>query len=316
EELNPARSMARHPLFQVMLTLQNNEAAELDLPGLDARPVDVGTGMSKFDLFFAFAEQRTSTSTGTRTGTGTGVSRTRANGLDCTVEFSTDLYDRSSVATLLDRLVRLLEGAVSDPDRPLARIDVLTAAERHRVLEEWNDTARPMAPATLPELFERQAANTPDATAVLADDGALTYRELNARANRLARLLVARGAGPEGLVAVALPRSTGQIVGLLAVLKSGAAYLPLDPDYPADRLVHMTADAAPQLVLTTEDTAARLPAACVEAAPPLLLDLSGAPLAPTGTAGSDLTDADRLSPLTPDHPAYVIYTSGSTGRPK
>ncbi|MFI6553989.1 non-ribosomal peptide synthase/polyketide synthase [Streptomyces griseus] len=318
EELNPARSMARHPLFQVMLTLQNNEAAELDLPGLDARPVDVGTGMSKFDLFFAFAEQRTST--GTPTGTGTGVSRTRANGLDCTVEFSTDLYDRSSVATLLDRLVRLLEGAVSDPDRPLARIDVLTAAERHRVLEEWNDTARPMAPATLPELFERQAANTPDATAVLADDGALTYRELNARANRLARLLVARGAGPEGLVAVALPRSTGQIVGLLAVLKSGAAYLPLDPDYPADRLVHMTADAAPQLVLTTEDTAARLPAACVEAAPPLLLDLSGAPLAPTETAGPalhlDLTDADRLSPLTPDHPAYVIYTSGSTGRPK
>ncbi|MFJ6811658.1 amino acid adenylation domain-containing protein, partial [Streptomyces anulatus] len=310
EELNPARSMSRHPLFQVMLTLQNNETAELDLPGLDARPVDVGTGIAKFDLFFAFAEQRSG-------------SRADAAGLDCTVEFSTDLYDRSSVATLLDRLTRLLEGALGDPDRPLARIDVLDAAERHRVLEEWNDTARPIPAATLPELFERQAASTPDATAVLADNGSLTYRELNARANRLARLLVARGAGPEGLVAVALPRSTGQIVGLLAVLKSGAAYLPLDPDYPADRLVHMTADAAPQLVLSTEDTAARLPAACTRSAPPLLLDLSGDPVAtasgaPADGDGSDrdLTDADRLSPLTPAHPVYVIYTSGSTGRPK
>ncbi|MGQ4712493.1 amino acid adenylation domain-containing protein [Streptomyces anulatus] len=310
EELNPARSMSRHPLFQVMLTLQNNETAELDLPGLDARPVDVGTGIAKFDLFFAFAEQRSG-------------SRADAAGLDCTVEFSTDLYDRSSVATLLDRLTRLLEGALGDPDRPLARIDVLDPAERHRVLEEWNDTARPITTATLPELFERQAASTPDAIAVLADDGSLTYRELNARANRLARLLVARGAGPEGLVAVALPRSTGQIVGLLAVLKSGAAYLPLDPDYPADRLVHMTADAAPRLVLSTEDTAARLPAACTRPAPPLLLDLSGDPVAtasgtPADGDGSDrdLTDADRLSPLTPAHPVYVIYTSGSTGRPK
>nr|APD71884.1 non-ribosomal peptide synthetase 6 [Streptomyces sp.] len=302
EVLNPSRSLSRHPLFQVMVTLQNNETAELRLPALTARPVEVGTGIAKFDLFFAFAEDRSAEGPDGRAG-----------GIEGTVEFSTDLYDRATVDTLLARLIRLLEGAVGDPDRPIGRIEILTPEERHRVLEEWNDTARPLAPVTLPALFEAQAARTPDATAVLAEDGALSYGDLNAHANRLARLLVGHGVGPESLVALAVPRSTTQIVALLAALKAGAAYLPLDPDYPADRLAHMVTDATPALLLTTTETAARLPRECTEATTPVLLDrLDGL----AGYPGTDLGDGDRIRPLRPEHPAYVIYTSGSTGRPK
>ncbi|MET9660090.1 non-ribosomal peptide synthase/polyketide synthase [Streptomyces sp. NPDC006510] len=302
EVLNPARSLSRHPLFQVMVTLQNNETAELRLPALTARPLEVGTGVAKFDLFFAFAQERPD-----------GAPAGRAGGLEGTVEFSTDLYDRATVDTLVDRLVRLLEGVSGDPDRSIGRIEILTPEERHRVLEEWNDTVRPLAPDTLPALFEAQAARTPDATAVLADDGTLSYAELNARANRLARLLAGRGVGPESLVALAVPRSTTQIVALLAVLKAGAAYLPLDPDYPAERLAHMVTDAAPALLLTTAGTAGRLPRECAEATTPVLLDRLEEL---DGYAGTDLRDSDRTRPLRPEHPAYVIYTSGSTGRPK
>ncbi|MFB7953782.1 non-ribosomal peptide synthase/polyketide synthase [Streptomyces sp. NPDC056045] len=299
EVLNPARSLSRHPLFQVMVTLQNNETAELRLPALTARPVEVGTGVAKFDLFFAFAEERAADG--------------RAAGLEGTVEFSTDLYDRTTVDTLLARLIRLLEGAAGDPDRSIGRIEILTPEERHQVLEGWNDTARPVAPVTLPALFEAQAARTPDATAVLAEDGELDYRELNTRANRLARLLAGRRVGPESLVALAVPRSTDQIVALLAVLKAGAAYLPLDPDYPAERLAHMVTDAAPALLLTTSATAGRLPDECASATTRVLLDeLYGL----DAYDGGDLTDDERTRPLRPEHPAYVIYTSGSTGRPK
>ncbi|MFC0598044.1 non-ribosomal peptide synthetase [Streptomyces palmae] len=208
-------------------------------------------------------------------------------------------------ATLLDRF------AGSAPDRPLSEIEVTTAAERERVLHGWNATERP--PGTLTALLEAQAVRTPSAEALAFEDQTLTYRELNARANQLAHRLRELGAGPEGHVAVALPRSTELVVALLATLKAGAAYVPLDPGYPQDRIEFVLDDVRPAVVLTCESVAAGLPRA---GGPHLVLDdpATRAELARLGT--DDLADTDRTQPLRPAHPAYLIYTSGSTGRPK
>ncbi|WP_420714818.1 AMP-binding protein, partial [Streptomyces sp. WM6372] len=181
-------------------------------------------------------------------------------------------------------------------------------------MAEWNDTAREIPAALLPELFETQAARTPNAPAVISGGVELSYAELNARANRLARHLVACGAGPEMLVAVALPRSVDLVVALLAVLKSGAGYVPVDPEYPADRIAYVLADAEPVLVITDADTVPVLPQD--RAAPHLVLDEPGVRRAVAARDAGDLSDHDRLSSVLPAHPAYVIYTSGSTGRPK
>ncbi|MFF1918952.1 amino acid adenylation domain-containing protein, partial [Streptomyces sp. NPDC058239] len=178
----------------------------------------------------------------------------------------------------------------------------------------WNDTAREVPDATLPELFEAQVARTPDALALVSGGVELTYAELNGRANRLARYLVACGAGPERLVAVALPRSADLFVALLAVLKSGAAYVPVDPEYPADRIAYMLADAAPVLVLTDTATAGLL--VQEGTARRVLLDEPEVLRAVADQRDDDLSDHDRLSSVVPVHAAYVIYTSGSTGWPK
>ncbi|MFD0270301.1 amino acid adenylation domain-containing protein, partial [Streptomyces sp. NPDC127106] len=210
-----------------------------------------------------------------------------------------DVLDAVGARTLLERLERLLTGFAADPDRPVGRLDLLSAAEHHQVVEDWNATARAVSDRTLPELFEEQAARTPGATALAFEGRTVAYCELNARANRLARRLVARGAGPEQVVALHLPRSVDLYVAVLAVLKTGAAYLPIDPEYPADRIAAMLEDARPALVLTEDD---------------LTEDPAGLP--DGDPAENDLTDAERTAPLTPAHPVYVIYTSGSTGRPK
>ncbi|MFE7275304.1 amino acid adenylation domain-containing protein [Streptomyces sp. NPDC057623] len=222
------------------------------------------------------------------------------------LSYRPDLYDESGARALLDRFALALEALATDPFRRLGAVEVLLPGERERLLGAAPAQA-PVAAgdareaATLPELFARQAARTPDATAVVHDGTGLTYAELDARAQRLARVLAARGAGPERLVALALPRSAELVVAILAVLRTGAAYLPMDPEYPADRLAFMLADSAPVLLLTTRERAAHLPASEV---PVLTLD-EPLPEAPPVAAH-----------LTGDHLAYVIYTSGSTGRPK
>ena len=188
----------------------------------------------------------------------------------------------------------------------------LTPAERRRVLEDWNDTARVIPEVTLPELFEAQVARTPDVPAVVFEGARVSYAELNARANRLARYLVSLGAGPERLVAVAMPRSAGMIVAVLAVLKSGGAYVPVDPAYPVDRIAFMLADARPVAVLTTVTAGGDLPAAT----PQVAVDDPAIVTAVSRLAGDDLAAAERPALLEPSSPAYVIYTSGSTGRPK
>ncbi|KOG49416.1 non-ribosomal peptide synthetase [Streptomyces decoyicus] len=299
EIVNPARSLARHPLFQVMLVLQNNAKAELELPGLRVDFDGVDIAVAKFDLSFDLEE---------RLGAG-GV----PEGIDVDVEFATELFDRETVETVVTRLERVLRAVVADASRPVGELEVLAGQERETLLAGWNDSAREVPAATLPELFEARAARTPDAAAVLGADAALSYAELNARANRLARYLLTRGVGPESFVAVALPRSTELVVALLAVAKTGAAYLPVDPDYPADRIDYIFSDARPVCVLADGSTAAKLP---VDAGALVVVDGAAHRTALAALPAGDLTAQERPGGLSPENPAYVIYTSGSTGRPK
>ncbi|MFE0443144.1 amino acid adenylation domain-containing protein [Streptomyces fungicidicus] len=301
ERLRPERSASHNPLFQVMLVLQDDDP-RLELPGAQVRPLPVEREYTKVDLVFEVRERRTADGA--------------PAGLTGHLEYSTDLYDRATAARIADRLVRVLAAAVADPGRPVGAIDVLEPAERHRLLTEWNDTARDVPARTLAQIFEDATAATPDAPALLAGGQRLSYAELNARANRMARLLIARGAGPEQLVAVLLPRSVDLAVTQLAISKAGAAFVPLDPAYPSDRVAHVLGDARPLLVVASAATAESL----AEPACPILL--TGAVHAETATAtggdagSDDVTDADRRAPLSPDNTAYVIYTSGSTGVPK
>ncbi|MER6560826.1 amino acid adenylation domain-containing protein, partial [Streptomyces sp. NPDC001027] len=294
EVLNPARSLARHPLFQVMVVHLRDGGQDTGLPGLDARRDDVRQTTAKFDLSFDFVER----------GDGSGT--------DGVLEYSADLFDHATARSFADRLRRLLHAVTADPDVTLGRVDVLDPDERARLVGGWH--SRPLAgePTTVPALFEEQARRHGDRPAAASDGVELTFAELEAAANRMARLLVERGAAPERFVALALPRTAQFLTAVLAVHKAGAGYLPLDPDAPVERTRAVLADAAPVLTLTTRDLAAALPPGAAS----LLLDdpATVAQLAAQDPAA--LTDADRRAPLTPRHPAYVIYTSGSTGRPK
>jgi len=300
QELNPDRASSAHPLFQVALNfVTSQETPQLTLEGLAAAPYLSNLPVAKFDLALSCVARQTSGGA--------------AAGIACELEFALDLFDRTTIEILGRRLQALLLGMAEDPDRHLGDIDLLDAAEREEMLGRW---AGPEPASALPALartttihaaFEQHAATRPDAVAVTCDGVELTYGELNARANRLARRLVARGAAPERFVAVVAHRSLDLVVAVLAVLKSGAGYLPVDPTYPADRIAYLFADADPAVVLTTADTEELvehdLPSVVLEH------ELTDHP-------ATDLTDADRRAPMSAEHPAYVIYTSGSTGRPK
>ncbi|MET8682892.1 amino acid adenylation domain-containing protein [Streptomyces sp. NPDC004732] len=293
EALNPTRSLAHHPLFQVMLGLNSNPRGELAFAGAKATPQEARIRAARMDLTVHLAE---------RQGGGDAP-----GGIDGSVAYRTDLFEQATVTALVERLLRVLRAVTDDPGQRVASVDVLSEGERHRVLEEWNDTATAVPAATVPELFQAQAAATPDAIAVIADGTHLTYDELNTRANQLAHHLVEQEVGPEHIVALAIPRSPDLITALLAVLKAGAAYLPIDTGYPADRIRHMVQDARPTLVLTHTTTTDLW----AEGTPTVLLD---DPAFHTRTAALDPTDPTAAPD--PAHPAYVIYTSGSTGTPK
>ncbi|MFI6645287.1 amino acid adenylation domain-containing protein, partial [Streptomyces sp. NPDC050504] len=223
------------------------------------------------------------------------------------------LYTEEENAAHQTRFLHLLTAlARLEPDTPVARLDLATPAERHRTLVEWNTTTRDVPLRTLPEQFEEQAARTPDATAVVFEDTRLTYAELNARSNRLARLLITRGVGPESRVAVLMDRSVDLTVALLAVLKAGAAYVPIDPGHPVERVAFVVADARPVLVVTAGGVGSVVPGGVVR----VVVDAPEVVEECARFGDGDLSDGDRGGVVLPGHAAYVIYTSGSTGRPK
>src|SRR5262249_19379584 len=228
-----------------MLALQNNAPASLELPGLAAVVEPVDTVGAKFDLSLSLTEQR-------------GLEGQPA-GIEGALEYASDLFERTSVEALAGHLVRLLDAAVAGPGREIGRLDILSPAERHTILHEWNDTAHAVPPATLPQLFEAQVDNSPGAIAVVLEEHSLSYGELNARANQLAHHLRALGVGPESVVGLCVERSLEMIIGLLGILKAGGAYLPLDPTYPQDRLGFMLTDAGARVLLTHSALLERLP---------------------------------------------------------
>ena len=237
-------------------------------------------------------------------------------GLAGTLEYAEDLFDHGTAEAIARRLVRVLEQVAAGPAVRVSQVEILDAAERRRLVQGWNDTALPVPDATLAGLFEAQAARTPDAPAVRWEDGELSYAELDERASRLAWYLTGLGAGPERIVAVAVERSAAMVTALLAVAKTGAAYLPVDLAHPAERIGFVLADAGPVLMVTTASAQARLPGwdgagprRVVLDAPDVAAQVAACPAAGPG-------DGDRLASLRPAHPAYVIYTSGSTGTPK
>ncbi|MFF6835878.1 amino acid adenylation domain-containing protein [Streptomyces sp. NPDC012438] len=294
ETINPDRSAAYQPLFQVIFSWQSYEKPDLALPGLTMGFEQAIPSTAMVDLTFFMALDA-------------------EGALRGDLQYATDLFDRETAELIAARLARVLEQLAADPGMRVGDVDVLTPGERTE-LERAAGAAPAVPDTTLVELFERQAALRPAETAVVFEGVSLTYGGLNARANRLARRLVARGVGPESLVGVALERSADLVVALLAVLKAGGAYLPVDPDSPADRVAHIVEDARPVLFVTTSaDTAVRDLAGAV---PLVHLDEDGTEDDDPAASGADLTDAERRAPLSADHPAYVIYTSGSTGRPK
>ncbi|WP_405582825.1 amino acid adenylation domain-containing protein [Streptomyces sp. NBC_01190] len=287
EDLNPVRNQNQPPLFQVMLALQNQRLARVDLPGVEATVLQRHNGVSKFDLAFSFTELPD------------------LGGLHTAVEFSTELFDLATVTRLTDRLTHLLTQLTANPDRQLTAYTAVSPQERAEVAGLGRGPVRELPESTFPALFAAQVARSPEAEAVRDATGSLTYAELDARSDRLAAHLAGHGVGPETVVALALPRRAELVVAVLAVFKAGGAYLPLDPAYPRERLAYMLDDARPVHLLTVEESADQLPPTGI---PATYLDRDEWH---TSTAAKAVRDA-----VLPDHPAYVIYTSGSTGRPK
>jgi amino acid adenylation domain-containing protein len=287
EELQPDRSLSRNPLFQVMFAFQNVPMPALELAELKLRLAEGDSGTAKFDLTLSLWEQ--------------------AETIGGWFEYSVDLFDEATIGRMCGHFQTLLEAIVADPDKRLAALPLLTPAEQHQILFEWNDTGEERPPdQCFQQLFEAQVARTPDALALSFAGQQLTYEQLNARANQLAHHLQRLGVKPEVRVGISLERSVEMCVALLGVLKAGGAYVPLDPSQPPERLAFMLEDSGVTLLLTQERFLERLPK---HHARVVCLDTE-----------RDSFDSQSVENphggIMPENLAYVIYTSGSTGRPK
>lgn len=300
EVMNPVRSRSRHPLFQIMLALQNTPDPKLELPGIQSNLKLYGVGASKFDMTIELREDHADNGS--------------PDGINGFLEYSTDLFKRETAEMLINRLIRLLDGAISEPDRPIGLLEIMSPEERQEILVDWNGSSEEIPHKCLPALLEERVSQYPHNIALVYEDTSLTYEELNKKANQLAHLLIAKGVGPEQFVALAMPRSLEMVVGLLAVLKAGAAYLPLDPEYPNDRLTFMLSDAQPACVLTSSGVASKLPE--MHDIRQIILDEASIIEELGHHSILNPTDRDRIHPLSPLNSAYIIYTSGSTGLPK
>ncbi|MGW5382604.1 amino acid adenylation domain-containing protein [Nocardia sp. NPDC003963] len=287
ESLNPDRTPARHPLFQVMVS-HDDAPPGIDLDGLDTRLIVPDLRVAKFDLSFRFAH------------------RPDDSGLDIEIGYSSDLFDRATVTGVLDRLRRVLAVTAAAPDTRIAELDVLDPAERRQLLDEFNDTAAPEPETTLTALFAEQVRRAPDAIALVGAGARYTYAELDARSTAAAVRLAAHGVGPEQIVVVHLDRGAELIVALLAILKCGAAFAPAEPALPAARIAEICRGSGAELVLTTQGNRADLPD--LDGVAVLCVDSTDVPVPGEAAAPSAAVSGDGL--------AYVIYTSGTTGRPK
>jgi amino acid adenylation domain-containing protein len=280
------RAQHHNPIFQVMIAAQQLPDAIVALPGMEVEQLVVENGTAKFDLLLELQERTTAT--------------------DVRLEFSLDLFDRSSAERIQKHLLNLLEAAAANPDVPVDEYDLMSPDERDLIVNTWNatDVDYP-SDALLHTMIEAQVARTPNAVAVEFEGRSLTFCELDVRANQLAHHLRTLGIGPNGLVALCLERSLELMVALLGVLKAGGAYVPLDPEYPSERLAFMLADAEAAVLITTGSLAERLPRHPAT----LLIDQASAQI-----EGCPSTKPCEL--VGPDDLAYMIYTSGSTGMPK
>jgi non-ribosomal peptide synthetase component F len=294
ERLQPERSLSHSPVFQITFTVQNNEATGLDLPDLNVSGVgSEGFGVTKFDLQLSVAEVN-----------GTFV-------LDWS--YNRDLFEKTTIQRLSANFEVLLRGIVGQPECQVGQLPVLTAEERRRVVQEWNDTGHEFPDnCCIHAFFEQQVARTPEAVAMVFADRQLSYAELNERANRLAHYLIGQGIKPDTPVALCLERSPEMMVAILATVKAGGAYMPLDPAFPEARLAAILADSEPPVILTQKHLTGSLPDAA--GAEVVCLDNEDW-LASLADYPTDNPDAQKLG-LNARHLAYVIYTSGSTGKPK
>ncbi|MEG4111235.1 MULTISPECIES: amino acid adenylation domain-containing protein [unclassified Microcoleus] len=287
EELQLERDLSRNPLFQVMFVLQNAPISALEFRGLSLTPLEVHNGTAKFDLTLELEES--------------------AEGIRGWFEYNTDLFDTLTITRMTNHFQTLVEGIVDNPEQRLCDLPLLSAAQQHQLLVEWNNTQTDYPnQACIHQLFEAQVELTPNAVAVVFENEQLTYQQLNYRANQLAHHLQKMGVEPEMLVGICVERSLEMIVGLLGILKAGGAYLPLDPSYPHDRLAFMLEDAQVSVLLTQQ----KLVAGFSEyKAQRLCLDTDWEVIAQE-------SEEKPLICLTSDNLAYTIYTSGSTGKPK
>ncbi|WP_037197605.1 non-ribosomal peptide synthetase, partial [Rhodococcus sp. DK17] len=296
EVLSPSRVTAYAPLFQVMLEFQDIERPTLELPDLQVRNIDLEIDTVNFDLQLTLAENVDAD------GNPTGI----AAGLG----YATDLFDEDTVLGFAERLVRILEAVTADPGARVGDIDILGPLERAVLAPVTGGAA--VEARTLPDLMAEAAANDPEATALVFDGRDVRYGDLDRRSNQLARMLIERGVGPESVVAVCVPRSVESVLAVWAVVKSGAAFLPVDPDHPAARIDFMLNDSGAVWGVTGSAQRGALP----DAVPWLVLDDPGLDDRLSHYPSSPVTDDERTEAIRIDNPAYLIYTSGSTGRPK
>ena len=284
EELQPERSLSYNPIFQVMLALKTD--SETHLGDLIVSRFNVPQQTAKFDLTLFVSQQ--------------------PDGLKATFEYNTDLFDAATIGRALEHLENLLEGMVADPDRKLSDISLLGAEERHRILVEFNATAAEYPDVCVHDLVAQRTEQQPNAVALVFGSERITYRELNARANQIAHFLINRGAGPDVLVGIYAERTPDLVTGILGILKSGSAYVPLDPGYPKERLGYILEDAKAPIVLTQQSLAGELAAFSGEI---ICMDTNRAEIS-RGPTTNPNTKVQR------GNLAYVLFTSGSTGRPK
>ncbi|OLB76499.1 MAG: hypothetical protein AUI14_18585 [Actinobacteria bacterium 13_2_20CM_2_71_6] len=286
EELQPERDPSRTPLVQAVVVLQNAMVRARESAGLRITEYDLPRPSARFDLVLEFLP--------------------RGDGLNLTVEYNTDLFDPATIERLAGCFETLLAGIATDPDRPLGELPLLAGAERDRVLSKWNGTAHPTPDSTVPALFAEQVRRTPDAVAVVSDGVTLTYAELEVRANRLAHRLIGLGIRPEDRVGVLVERSVDLVVAVLAAVKAGGAYLPVDVRSPAERMRLVLAEAGAPVLVT--DRAWERTAREVHSGQIVVVDADA-------SLSREPSDPPTVA-VYPDNLAYVEYTSGSTGTPK